>query len=159
VFQIWPRADLSQSTETTGERGRPRPGRRAHTGARTPRLSTLIRFHIYEQDSQDAESGSECINVHSVSAAPLIRCEVIGNSVSAIHVQSWERGVREPSLLACRLLDVVTRDSAAWLVSLSIRPLMAAKPRWWEDRRSWAVEMRAFDLAKFHTQLGFETLV
>jgi DNA-binding transcriptional regulator YiaG len=39
--------------------------------------------------------------------------------VSAILVQSWERGVREPSPLARRLLDVVSRDPVAWLGSLA----------------------------------------
>ena len=49
--------------------------------------------------------------------------QVIG--VSRILVQSWERGVREPSLLARRLLDVVSRDPAAWLASLSAKPRRA----------------------------------
>ena len=45
--------------------------------------------------------------------------------VSAILVQSWERGVRDPSPLARRLLDIVSRDPAAWLASL--QPPPAAK--------------------------------
>lgn len=47
--------------------------------------------------------------------------------VSAILVQSWERGVREPSPLARRLLDIVSRDPAGWLAGLAERP--AAKSR------------------------------
>jgi len=31
--------------------------------------------------------------------------------VSAIPVQGWERGVRTPSPLACRLLDIISKDS------------------------------------------------
>jgi DNA-binding transcriptional regulator YiaG len=49
--------------------------------------------------------------------------------VSAILVQSWERGVREPSLLARRLLDVVSRDPSAWLASLSAKAPTAATRR------------------------------
>ena len=46
--------------------------------------------------------------------------------VSAILVGSWERGVRDPSPLARRLLDVVSRDPAAWLASFAVP---AAKSR------------------------------
>jgi DNA-binding transcriptional regulator YiaG len=42
--------------------------------------------------------------------------QVIG--VSRILVQSWERGVREPSPLACRLLDTISADPPAWLARL-----------------------------------------
>ena len=42
--------------------------------------------------------------------------QVIG--VSRILVQSWERGVREPSPLACRLLDTISADPFAWLARL-----------------------------------------
>jgi putative transcriptional regulator len=42
--------------------------------------------------------------------------ELVG--VSRILVQSWERGVREPSPLACRLLDTITRDPQGWLASI-----------------------------------------
>jgi DNA-binding transcriptional regulator YiaG len=42
--------------------------------------------------------------------------QVIG--VSRILVQSWERGVREPSSLACRLLDTISADPSAWLARL-----------------------------------------
>jgi DNA-binding transcriptional regulator YiaG len=33
-------------------------------------------------------------------------------------VQSWERGVRDPSPLACRLLDTIGRDPGGWLAGL-----------------------------------------
>jgi len=49
--------------------------------------------------------------------------------VSAILVQSWERGVREPSPLARRLLDVVSRDPAGWLAGLTVKPSTSARPR------------------------------
>ncbi|HEY8667939.1 MAG TPA: helix-turn-helix domain-containing protein [Tepidisphaeraceae bacterium] len=42
--------------------------------------------------------------------------ELIG--VSRILVQGWERGVRRPSPLACRLLDTINHDPAAWLLGL-----------------------------------------
>lgn len=38
--------------------------------------------------------------------------------VSAILVQSWERGVRTPAVWARRLLDEVNRDPAHWLAML-----------------------------------------
>ena len=47
--------------------------------------------------------------------------------VSAILVQGWERGVRTPSPLACRLLDIIGKDPAAWIASL--RPTVKPSPR------------------------------
>ena len=47
--------------------------------------------------------------------------------VSAILVQGWERGVRTPSPLACRLLDIISKDPAAWIASL--RPTGKPSPR------------------------------
>ena len=38
--------------------------------------------------------------------------------VSRVLVQSWERGVRDPSPMACRLLDTIRRDPAGWLAGL-----------------------------------------
>lgn len=38
--------------------------------------------------------------------------------VSTIQAGSWERGVREPSPLARRLLDTVRADPAAWLATV-----------------------------------------
>jgi len=38
--------------------------------------------------------------------------------VSRILVQSWERGVREPSPLARRLLDTISLDPEAWMARL-----------------------------------------
>jgi len=35
--------------------------------------------------------------------------------VSRVWVQAWERGVREPSPLARRLLDTIRADPSAWL--------------------------------------------
>lgn len=35
--------------------------------------------------------------------------------VSVILVKSWERGVREPSMMARRLMDTINADPAAWL--------------------------------------------
>ena len=42
--------------------------------------------------------------------------EMLG--VSCVLVQGWEQGVRTPSRLACRLLDTISTDPAAWLASL-----------------------------------------
>ncbi|MBV8781678.1 MAG: helix-turn-helix domain-containing protein [Phycisphaerae bacterium] len=42
--------------------------------------------------------------------------------VSRILVQSWERGVRDPSPLASRLLDTIERDPEAWLAALVPAP-------------------------------------
>jgi DNA-binding transcriptional regulator YiaG len=42
--------------------------------------------------------------------------QVIG--VSRILVQSWERGVREPSPLARRLLDTISANPSTWLARL-----------------------------------------
>jgi DNA-binding transcriptional regulator YiaG len=41
--------------------------------------------------------------------------------VSAILVQSWERGVREPSTMARRLLDTISRDPTGWVSSVMER--------------------------------------
>jgi|SRR5665213_804290 len=45
--------------------------------------------------------------------------ELLG--VSRVWVQGWERGVRQPSPLARRLLDTIRADPAAWLESLSAK--------------------------------------
>ena len=42
--------------------------------------------------------------------------ELLG--VSRILVQGWERGVRHPSPLACRLMDTIASDPAGWLAGL-----------------------------------------
>jgi putative transcriptional regulator len=39
--------------------------------------------------------------------------------VSRILVQSWERGVREPSRMARRLLQTIHRDPSAWLAGMN----------------------------------------
>ena len=38
--------------------------------------------------------------------------------VSLILVKSWERGTREPSLMARRLLDTIKADPARWLTTM-----------------------------------------
>ena len=52
----------------------------------------------------------------SLGMSQPVFAELIG--VSGILVQSWERGVREPSPLARRLLDTISRDPADWLAGL-----------------------------------------
>jgi DNA-binding transcriptional regulator YiaG len=44
--------------------------------------------------------------------------------VSVILVKSWERGTREPSLMARRLLDTIRADPARWLAT--VREMAAA---------------------------------
>jgi putative transcriptional regulator len=39
--------------------------------------------------------------------------------VSLILVKSWERGTRQPSLMARRLLDTIKADPARWLTTVS----------------------------------------
>lgn len=46
--------------------------------------------------------------------------------VSRILLQGWEQGVRTPSRLACRLLDIISKNSAAWLATL--RPVVKQQP-------------------------------
>jgi len=41
--------------------------------------------------------------------------------VSSVLVESWEQGLREPSPLARRLLDMIAEDPAAWLARLNRR--------------------------------------
>jgi putative transcriptional regulator len=38
--------------------------------------------------------------------------------VSVILVKSWERGAREPSLMARRLLDTIKADPSRWLATI-----------------------------------------
>lgn len=47
-----------------------------------------------------------------VGASQAIFARLVG--VSKIQAQSWERGVRSPSKLACRLLDEINRDPKHW---------------------------------------------
>jgi DNA-binding transcriptional regulator YiaG len=47
-----------------------------------------------------------------VGASQAVFAKLLG--VSKIQAQSWERGVRTPSKLACRLLDEINRDPEHW---------------------------------------------
>jgi len=47
-----------------------------------------------------------------VGASQAVFAQLLG--VSKIQAQSWERGVRKPSKLACRLLDEINRDPEHW---------------------------------------------
>jgi DNA-binding transcriptional regulator YiaG len=49
--------------------------------------------------------------------------------VSAILVQGCERGLRTPSPLACRLLDIISKDPAAWIASLrpTVKPSLRSR--------------------------------
>jgi putative transcriptional regulator len=47
-----------------------------------------------------------------VGASQAVFAKLVG--VSRIQAQSWERGVRTPSKLACRLLDEINRNVGHW---------------------------------------------
>lgn len=48
----------------------------------------------------------------NLNVSQAIFADVLG--VSTVLVQAWEQGKRRPSHLACRLLDVISRDLPAW---------------------------------------------
>lgn len=52
----------------------------------------------------------------SLAVSQTIFAHLLG--VSVILVKSWERGVREPSPLARRLLDTINADPARWLATV-----------------------------------------
>lgn len=52
----------------------------------------------------------------SLAVSQTIFAHLLG--VSVILVKSWERGVREPSPLARRLLDTINADPGRWLASV-----------------------------------------
>src|SRR2546421_4583815 len=54
-----------------------------------------------------------------VGASQAVFARLVG--VSRIQAQSWERGVRTPSKLACRLLDEINRDPKHWRGLISSR--------------------------------------
>ncbi|HUB24105.1 MAG TPA: helix-turn-helix domain-containing protein [Tepidisphaeraceae bacterium] len=53
---------------------------------------------------------------HDLGMSQAVFAELLG--VSRIWVQGWERGVRRPSLLACRLLDTIRANPASWLATV-----------------------------------------
>jgi putative transcriptional regulator len=52
----------------------------------------------------------------SLGASQAVFAHLLG--VSLILVKSWERGTREPSLMARRLLDTIKADPGRWLATV-----------------------------------------
>jgi DNA-binding transcriptional regulator YiaG len=52
----------------------------------------------------------------SLGVSQAVFAQLLG--VSVILVKSWERGAREPSLLARRLLDTIKADPSRWLATV-----------------------------------------
>jgi|SRR5580658_1559750 DNA-binding transcriptional regulator YiaG len=78
------------------------------------RYPSRTRVHIPDPGRHTPEKIRmlrERLNVSQGDFAGLI-------GVSRILVQSWERGVREPSPLARRMLDMISDDPSAWLAGL-----------------------------------------
>lgn len=50
---------------------------------------------------------------HSLGVSQAVFAHLLG--ISVVLVKSWEQGVREPSLLARRLLDTIKADPSRWL--------------------------------------------
>ncbi len=79
------------------------------------RIRTVTRVSVGEAGSHTAASIKQMRLKLEISQAVFAQ----GLGVSTILVSSWEQGLREPSLLARRLLDIVSRDPAGWLASLA----------------------------------------
>ncbi|HET6251605.1 MAG TPA: helix-turn-helix domain-containing protein [Tepidisphaeraceae bacterium] len=52
----------------------------------------------------------------SLGVSQAVFAHLLGTSI--VLVKSWERGVREPSLMARRLLDTIKADPARWLATV-----------------------------------------
>jgi DNA-binding transcriptional regulator YiaG len=87
---------------------------------------SLQRVHTYSWSAPSKHSPKSVKKLRSsLGLSQAVFAQLLG--VSAILVQSWERGVRTPSPLACRLLDIISKDPAAWIASL--RPTVKPSPR------------------------------
>lgn len=53
---------------------------------------------------------------NSLGVSQTVFAQLLG--VSSILVKSWERGVREPNLMARRLLDTIKADPSRWLATI-----------------------------------------
>ena len=87
------------------------------------RIHTVTKVSVNEPGEHTAASIKKLRLGLEISQAVFAQ----GLGVSAILVSGWEQGVREPSPLARRLLDIVSRDPAGWLASVAAKP--AAKSR------------------------------
>jgi DNA-binding transcriptional regulator YiaG len=79
------------------------------------RIRTVSRVRVNDAGSHDAASIKQMRLKLGISQAVFAE----GLGVSTILVSGWEQGVREPSRLARRLLDIVSRDPKGWLASIS----------------------------------------
>jgi hypothetical protein len=69
-----------------------------------------------------AQQGLFHRNVDPLGTGPNARPALLGSAG-----QGWDRGVRTPSPPACRLLDIISKDPAAWIARL--RPAGKPSPR------------------------------
>jgi putative transcriptional regulator len=88
---------------------------------KTPeQMFTVRTIHIPDPNAYGAKQVRELRDSLGVSQAAF--AHLLG--VSLILVKSWERGTREPSPLARRLLDTIKADPAQWLAT--VRQMSAA---------------------------------
>jgi DNA-binding transcriptional regulator YiaG len=59
---------------------------------------------------------------HDLGVSQAVFAHLVG--VSVVLVKSWERGVRQPNLMARRLLDTIRADPPRWLAT--VRQMAAA---------------------------------
>ena len=76
------------------------------------RVHTVSFSDPGEHNPESVRKLRNSLNLSQAAFAKLV-------GVSAILVQGWERGVRTPSPLARRLLDIISRDPKTWLASLA----------------------------------------
>ncbi len=86
---------------------------------RFPARTRVLVPEPREYTSQDIRLLRQRMNVSQGDFGQLL-------GVSRILVQSWEQDIRQPSPLARRMLDTISRDPAAWLGGLR---LQAESPR------------------------------
>ncbi len=77
---------------------------------RTTQLSRRLVKQVPPPQHYTSAAVQEVRTKLNVSQA--VFAEILG--VSTVLVQAWEQGKRQPSHLACRLLDVISRDLATW---------------------------------------------
>jgi putative transcriptional regulator len=83
-------------------------------GKTPPQMFTVKTIDIPDPTVYRAKQIRELRDSLGVSQAVL--AHLLG--VSVVLVKSWEQGVREPSLMARRLLDTIKADPAHWLTTV-----------------------------------------
>ena len=88
---------------------------------KTPeQMFTVKTIEIPDPNSYRAKQIRDLRETLGVSQA--VFAHLLG--VSVILIKSWERGAREPSLMARRLLDTIKADPSRWLAT--VREMAAA---------------------------------